>query len=106
MIWDGDEFGISADEYADTLTVENCSINWIRDAGSRGIYTQLSSVTVRNTIVTSTLTADFATAGGNFIGSNNTSSDATAATYFTNAQTGAAAAASSSRRTWSAPTST
>ena len=92
MIWDGDTFGIAGDELTDTLLVENCSINWMHDAGSRGIYGQLSAVTVRNTIVANTTAANYQTAGGTIVGSNNTSSDATAPALFTNGQTAAAAA--------------
>ena len=92
MIWDGDTFGIAADELTDTLLVENCSINWMQDAGSRGIYGQLSAVTVRNTIVANTTGPNYQTAGGTIVGSNNTSSDATATALFTNGQTAAAAA--------------
>jgi hypothetical protein len=91
-VWDGDSEGISADEYADTLTVENCTVDWMHDASAAGIQTQLSMVIVKNAIVTNSGTS-FKQNGGFMSGANNTSSDATAATFFTSAQTGVAAAA-------------
>jgi hypothetical protein len=91
-VWDGDSEGISGDEYGDTLLVENCSVDWMHDASATGIQTQLSAVTVNNTIVTNSGTS-YKTNGGVMSGSNNTSSDATASTFFTSAQTGVAASA-------------
>ncbi len=93
MIWDGDTDGIRGDAVTDTVVIENCSVDNMRDTGSRGINADATpSVTVRNTIAT-TNTTDFAVgAGGSFTGSNNTSTDGTAALYFANPQTGVAAA--------------
>jgi hypothetical protein len=90
MVWDGDDMGIVGDELSDTLTIENCSVDWMHDAGAYGISGQLSYVTVRNTISTNNTSAAFRSSGGTVTGSNNTSSDASAATYFSNAQTGVA----------------
>jgi len=89
MVWGGGSIGIEGDETTDTLTIENCSVDGI--SGS-GIHAILSALTVRNTIVTSSGTSDFNVSGGSLGGSNNTSSDATAATYFANPQTGVTAA--------------
>jgi hypothetical protein len=83
MIWDGDKEAIRGDEPLDRLVIENCSIDQMRDAGSRGIYADNGlNVTIRNTIVTGI-------AAGAFTGSNNTSTDGSAALYFANPQTGA-----------------
>ncbi|MHC4511246.1 MAG: beta strand repeat-containing protein, partial [Planctomycetota bacterium] len=78
MIWDGDLIGIEGDELTDTVIVENCSIDSMRDVGATGIDTSLSTFSVRNTIITSSAGGvDFT---GTFDGasSNNTASDATA----------------------------
>jgi hypothetical protein len=85
MIWDGDQLGIAADEAGDALTIENCSIDDIRDtSGStrRGVFADLTpGVIVRNTVVTRSGT-DFAPGSGSFApgptSSHNISSDATA----------------------------
>jgi hypothetical protein len=85
MIWDGDHRGIEADELGDTLTIENCSIDDMRDAAGSprsGVYTGATTgVIVRNTIATRSGT-DFATGSGSFAAgatsTNNISSDATA----------------------------
>ena len=74
MIWDGDFRGIEGDEPEDTLVVENCTIDGMADSG-RGIASTLSTIAVRNTIVTGSTDGDFV---GNFTGSHNTSSDASA----------------------------
>ena len=88
MIWDGDRDGIRGDEPLDTLVIENCSIDQIRDTGGRGVNADnTSSVTLRNTIATGS-SIDFDDAAGSFSGSNNTSTDGSAALYFTNPQTG------------------
>lgn len=87
MVWDGDFIGIEGDEVTDTLTIENCSVDGIPGTG---INARSSALTIRNTIVTSSGTSDFAVAGGSMSGSNNTSSDATAPGA--NPQTGVAAA--------------
>ncbi len=92
MIWNGDADGIRGDAPTDTLVIENCSVDGMQDTGSRGINTDDTlSVTVRNTIAT-TSTTDFSVGAGSFTGSNNTSTDGSAATYFTAPQTGVSAA--------------
>ena len=75
MIWDGDAYGIWGDNAGDTVLVENCSIDQVRNWG---IETEQSTFVVRNTIVTSTVggRVDFSQLGGSLTGSNNTSSDA------------------------------
>jgi len=93
MIWDGDRDGIRADEPLDTLVIENCSIDQMRDTASRGVNADNTpSVTVRNTIATGS-SIDFDDAAGSFTGSNNTSTDGSAALYFANPQTGVAGSA-------------
>jgi len=92
MVWDGDFDGIRGDETTDTLVIENCSIDMMRDTGSRGIYTDDTPVTVRNTIATTNATDFEVGTLGSFTGSNNTSTDGSAALYFANPQTGVAAA--------------
>ncbi len=86
MIWDGDRDAIRGDRALDTLVVENCSIDNMQDSvggGGRGVYAEDTlSVTVRNTISTNNPNGDFAVDLGSLTGSNNTSSDTTAATYF------------------------
>ena len=74
MIWDGDEYGIEGDDPTDTLAIENVSIDGI--AGT-GIESGFGTVTVFNTIVTSSAVIDF---GGTFDGasSHNTASDGSA----------------------------
>ena len=52
MIWDGDTRGIEGDEPEDVLTIENCSIDDMRDPVGEGIATSGTTITVRNTIVT------------------------------------------------------
>jgi len=82
MVWDGDQRGIEADEATDQLTIENCSIdNMAQPVDGVGIFTNATTVMVRNTIVTTTAGANFnAGGGGSFsaASSNNTSSDLTA----------------------------
>jgi len=83
MIWDGDQRGIEADEVGDSLTIENCSIDDMRDAAGSprsGIYTNdTTGVVVRNTIATRSGT-DFRVGGGSFAAasSHNVSQDASA----------------------------
>jgi len=89
MIWDGDEIGVEGDGPLDTALVENVSVDGMKDVG---IYASQSPFVVRNCIVTSSLTADYDLSIGSFTGSHNTSSDGSAATYFTNALTASAAA--------------
>jgi uncharacterized delta-60 repeat protein/uncharacterized repeat protein (TIGR01451 family) len=89
MIWDGNQNGIQGDEPLDVLLIENTSIDGMVDSG-RGIYAEESTVTVVNTIVTGSTSADFDPGTGTFIGTNNTSSDLTAPGV--GAQTGVAAA--------------
>ena len=90
MMWAGDAYGIWGDEPADTVLVENCSFDQLQF----GINADFSTFTIRNTIVTSTVGGhvDYAAASGTLVGSNNTSSDATAATYFANPLTAVTAA--------------
>src|SRR3990172_1128821 len=81
MIWDGDARGIQGDEAGDSLTIENCSIDDMRDtlASRQGVWTDATpGVLVSNTIATRSGT-DFQ-GGGNFSASstNNTASDGTA----------------------------
>ncbi len=84
MIWDGDEFGIEGDGSLDTLIIENVSIDGMLN---RGIHASGSPLTIRNTIVTGSGNEDYGVgAGGTLSGSNNTSSDGTAA-FGANAQT-------------------
>jgi hypothetical protein len=90
MIWEGDDYGIEGDELTDTLTIENCSVD---GTPGWGINTQQSVLVIRNTIVTGSATADFAVdPGGSMSGSNNSSTDGSAALYFSNPQTGVTAA--------------
>jgi hypothetical protein len=85
MIWDGDEAGIRADEPTDALTIENCTIDDMRDATSGdqwGVYADATpGVIVRNTIVTRS-GLSFAVSSGSFAAgptsTNNISSDASA----------------------------
>ena len=64
MIWDGDQEGIEGDNDTDSLTIENCTIDWIRDDPGRGISADDTHVTVVNTIVTRSTTDDFTFGGG------------------------------------------
>ncbi len=80
MIWNGGSYGIEGDEASDSLTVENCSIDNMRDTVGTpaGIFTaNTTSVLVRNTIVTRGGT-DYRTGTGSFNPSstNNVSEDA------------------------------
>jgi outer membrane protein assembly factor BamB len=77
MIWDGDEHGIEGDDAGDVVTIENCSIDDIRDVGSEGIDPKSSAFTVRNTIVTGSSSTDFE-GSYNPASSNNISSDSSA----------------------------
>ncbi len=78
MVWDGDLRGIEADEPEDVLTVENCSIDDMRDPFGQGLHSSTSAVTVRNTIVTRSGITDFSGSGFSAGSSNNTSSDGSA----------------------------
>ena len=90
MLWEGDLYGIWGDEPGNNLLIENCSI----DEAQNGIDADRSTFTIRNTIVTSTVGGhiDYDAASGSLVGSNNTSSDATALTYFANPLTAVTAA--------------
>ncbi len=89
MIWDGDHYAIEGDGALDTALIENVSVDGM---AYRGIYTSGGPFTVRNTIVTGSPSGDFVTGAGPLSGSNNTSSDTSASSYFTNAQQASAAA--------------
>jgi hypothetical protein len=81
MIWNGDQYGIQADEASDSLTVDNCSIDNITDntdGSAAGVYAEKTpNVLVRNTIVTRTGGRDFGVGTGTFSPSstNNVSED-------------------------------
>ena len=84
MIWDGDNEGIRGDEVGDTLIIENCSLDDIRDSSGnpqRGVFADnQTGVIVRNTIVTRSGT-DYDAASGSFdpaASANNIDSDGTA----------------------------
>jgi len=66
MFWDGDQHGIEADEVGDALTIENCSIDDMRDTNARGVFAgNTVGVIVRNTILTRSGT-NFTVGGGSF----------------------------------------
>jgi hypothetical protein len=69
MIWDGDNEGIRGDEPGDTLIIENCSIDDIRDTSGgtrRGVFADnQTGVVVRNTISTRNGN-DFSAGSGSF----------------------------------------
>ena len=88
MIWDGDNYGIEGDNSADSAIIENVSIDGMTNSG---IWAGNSAFTIRNTVVTSSGTADFARdTSGSLAGSNNTDSDGSGAVFFTNSITAAA----------------
>ncbi len=88
IIWDGDNYGIEGDNSADTAIIENVSIDGMLNLG---IWAGNSGFTIRNTIVTSSPTADFARdTSGSLAGSHNTDSDGSGAVFFTNSLTAAA----------------
>lgn len=89
MIWDGDQRGIEGDEPLDVAIIENVSIDGMAQTG---IWADSSSFIIRNTVVTGSPGVDYDSAAGSIVGSYNTSSDGSAAVYFTNWQTGVAAA--------------
>ena len=90
MIWDGDQYGIEGDGPLDAALIENVSIDGMK---VRGIHTAQGPFVVRNSIVTSSLSEDYGLGGtGSLSGSNNTSSDGTAALYFGAPLTASAAA--------------
>ena len=95
MIWNGDQKGIEGDAVNDTITIENCTVDGMANYGIDSFHSQFI---VRNTISTRNPSGDFVRlqADGSLTGSNNTSSDLTAAgppAVFANNQTLAAAAA-------------
>ena len=91
MIWDGDDYAIEGDAQTfDTMLIENVSIDGMKSAG---IHPGSTVMTIRNTIVTgSPAGRDFDGSGTTLVGSHNTSSDGTAALYFSNALSATAAA--------------
>ena len=95
MIWNGDQKGIEGDAVNDTITIENCTVDGMANYGIDSFHSQFI---VRNTISTRNPSGDFVRlqADGSLTGSNNTSSDLTAAgppAVFANPQTSASAAA-------------
>jgi hypothetical protein len=90
MIWDGDEYGIEGDAQTfDSVLIENVSIHGMKSAG---IHASSTTFTIRNTIVTGSPAGNDFDNTGTLLGSHNTSSDATAALYFSNPLTASAAA--------------
>jgi hypothetical protein len=90
MIWDGDEYGIEGDAQTfDSMLIENVSIHGMKTAG---IHASSSVFTIRNTIVTGSPAGKDFDNTGTLLGSHNTSSDGTAALYFSNALSASAAA--------------
>ena len=83
MIWDGDDYaGIEADEIADSLTIENCSVDGIPSPGLAVDAMGTVGVVVKNTISIGACVgcAFGASQGGSFgaASTNNSSSDGTA----------------------------
>ncbi|MGD8898335.1 MAG: right-handed parallel beta-helix repeat-containing protein, partial [Acidobacteriota bacterium] len=88
MVWDGDHNGIEADEVGDAVTIENCTIDNIRDtSSSRGIYAgNTLDVIVRNTIATRN-GADFSPGAGSFAALSNYNVDSDGSAPGVNSQT-------------------
>ena len=94
MIWNGDCKGIEGDAVNDDITIENCTVHGMTNYGIDSWHSQF---VIRNTISTGNPSGDFVRlqADGSLTGSNNTSSDLTAAgppAVFANPQTSVAAA--------------
>ena len=94
MIWNGDQKGIEGDAVNDSITIENCTVHGMANWGIDAWHSQFI---IRNTISTGNPSGDFfrGQADGSLTGSNNTSSDLTAAgppAVFANPQTSVAAA--------------